>query len=618
MRSKTSLFNKTIYKDILRRFWPIWFIYGFNLFCNTTFPLLSLRKSSPAELAYMVQQFPLRAIWNYGCLLSFIAAAVIVMAVYSFLYIPKQTSLYTTLPVSKSSLFWTAFSASLTGLFAANVLIFLLTILAEIIAGSLTMIPLLQWLAIITMMNIVFLGIAVFCGMLTGNIIVMPLVYAVLNVAGWGFLILFEATASSLTFGLNGINEHLFMYLSPLLVLLRNGPSRNVYLGDLEESIPMDFSLPWRMLIFYCIAGMVMAVLAWLLYKKRHEERVTDTVAFDILKPLFRICMTVGCAFIAVLFLSLTNGYRSTGLFQAPFIQVLLTALAGGLLGYFISEVIVRKSFHVFSKKSLLRGGILTACVLLLLTGIRYDIFKVTNRIPASDKIESVMIYTSHPSTPSNGSTVDNGYNTFEASDPQWIEQCRQIHRQILDHEEVHRRHGDDADVVDIRYVLKNGKTLYRSYKLDSESSEGAEDNQAILDLLNTDTNQQRRQENILRFLSTESLQGRVGYYTGQENREYSEYILSSDQLSDFINNCLIPDLSESSITRFFGSWEEYNQNVYNLSLQFTSGEHRSMGYMDYLTIYLPTDATRSVQWIQQHLGLPMPLLSEIETEYVG
>ena len=48
----------------------------------------------------------------------------------------------------------------------------------------------------------------------------------------------------------------------------------------------------------YAAFGLVLAALALLLFRRRAMERAGDAVAFDVLKPLFRFCMALGCAIV--------------------------------------------------------------------------------------------------------------------------------------------------------------------------------------------------------------------------------------------------------------------------------------------------------------------------------
>ena len=288
MASKTSFFNKTIFRETLRRYWAVFAVYAFALIAAIPLDMILPKDPSSLSASFYATQFPLIRAWHFGLILSFVMAAAVVMILFGYLYSSRQNSLYASLPVTRNTLFCTLVCACLTGLLAANVLTVVLVLVAQIILGSVSLMTVGKVLLILILMNLVFFGFALFCGMLTGSIFIMPLVYAVLSVAAFGYSLLLGVMASKLIFGVS-LAETPTMYLSPLLMLMRSGPDPYyTYMESYGEA-----SMDWRMLILYALAGLAFIVLAWLLYRKRRAETVSDTVSFPILKPLFRICMTL-------------------------------------------------------------------------------------------------------------------------------------------------------------------------------------------------------------------------------------------------------------------------------------------------------------------------------------
>jgi len=589
MVSRTSFFNKTIFRETLRRYWAIFAVYAVILIVTIPLDMVLINKATNQELYFYVTGFPIMKAWHSGLILSFVMAAVVVMFLFGYLYSGRQSALYASLPVTRSSLFCTQVCAALTGLLAADAVTAVILLFAEGILGYIDLLVIVKVLVLLILMNLVFFGFALFCGMLTGSVYVMPLVYGALSAAGYGYSLLFGELATKLVFGYE-FGESPFMFLSPIPILLRNGPER--YYPYMDTYGPV--TVPWRTLTLYALSGVVFLALAWYLYQRRRAETVGDTVSFEILKPLFRICMTLGFALLLSLGSDLMYGF-DTGT-SAVFPRILVLTILGGILGYYLAEAIIRKSFRVVSRQSLTRCGILTCLLAVLIIGFQYDWFHMA-RIPSPDKIQSVQIgYMAE--TPLHGSEVD----TVSITDPKTIELCRETHQSILDHKKIHRRADEeDGHLLFLDYVLKNGRVLRRSYPLNIETEEGRADSERIGEVINSPAYLQSRKECLMKLLQDPDLTGAVEYYI-PETDESQRYQLSTEQLQELVTTCIVPDLEESTILHYNLDSEEYYKDVYTwdiaLSVEVTPNSYQ------YAYISVPVDAVRCAQWIQNNLGL--------------
>ena len=255
MASKTSFFNKTIFRETLRRYWAVFALYALVLIVTIPLDMVLTNKAANQEIYFYVTEFPIMKAWHSGLILSFVMAAVVVMFLFGYLYSGRQSALYASLPVTRSSLFCTQVCAALTGLLAADAVTAVILLFAEGILGDIDLLVISKFLAILILMNLVFFGFALFCGMLTGSIYIMPLVYGALSVAGYGFSVLIGQLATKLVFGYE-FSESPFMYLSPIPVLLRNGPDR--YYPYMELYGPL--TVPWRTLMIYAVVGVLFLV----------------------------------------------------------------------------------------------------------------------------------------------------------------------------------------------------------------------------------------------------------------------------------------------------------------------------------------------------------------------
>lgn len=592
MASKTSFFNKTIFRDTLRRYWAVFAVYAFALIAAIPLDMTLLKGRSSMPVSFYATQLPLIRAWHFGMALSFVMAAAIVMTLFGYLYSSRQSALYASLPVTRNTLFCTQVFAALTGLLAANVLTAVLILAAQIILGVVSLPVVLKALLAIILMNLVFFGFALFCGMLTGSIFIMPLVYGVLNIAVYGYSLLLEVLSTKLLFGVS-LSEVPTMYLSPIPMLMQHGPDR--YFSYMETY--GEASMNWRILIFYALAGVVFILLAWLLYRRRRAESVQDTVSFPVLKPLFRICMALGFALLLSLGSDVLTGMNSpsTG---SDFPRILVLTILGGILGYYLAEAIIRKSFRVVSRQSLARCGILTCLLAVMVVGFQYDWFHIANRIPAPEKISSVQINYLGPETPLHGSELDQ----VSITDPKTIELCRKAHQSILDHKKIHRNAGEEeGHLLFLDYVLKNGRVLRRSYYLDAATEEGKADREWMGEVINSPSYLQSRRETLIKMLEDPRLTATVGYYV-PETDETKHFQLSTEQVQDLVTNCILPDLEESTILNYYMDNEEYYRDVYTWTVAL-SVETEPYTYQ-YASFSVPADAVRCVQWIQNNLGL--------------
>ena len=90
MQSKTSCFNKTIFRKHVTRFWPVWAAYLAVWLLDMPIGFLSQRESL-RQFPLQVQSGALQAV-NSGVVISFIFAVLMAMAVWSFLYNSRSAS----------------------------------------------------------------------------------------------------------------------------------------------------------------------------------------------------------------------------------------------------------------------------------------------------------------------------------------------------------------------------------------------------------------------------------------------------------------------------------------------------------------------------------------------
>lgn len=216
MRSKTSFFNKSLFFKTVTRFWPIWFFYLAVWF--VAMPLVLNASMSWSISAVSIQSAVLSIAHTGGLIVGGIFAVFAAMAVWSFMYSARSMSGTACLPIRREGVFLSVTLAGLLPMLAVNVLIFLLCIGVQALRGFVDVGLLAQWLAIVSMQLVFFYGFSVFCAQLTGSILVLPVVYAVLNFTAFVVESLVQQLFNIFIYGANVGGDGLVLsFLSPPL-----------------------------------------------------------------------------------------------------------------------------------------------------------------------------------------------------------------------------------------------------------------------------------------------------------------------------------------------------------------------------------------------------------------
>ena len=133
MKSKTCCFNKTIFKKNMTHFWPLWALYSCYLIVSLPVGLwfnmrYYLQDDSYSQLQRQVYAISgaMRAAMNP--VITFAFAAVMIMAVFSYLYSAKNTNMIHSLPVDRRELFVTNIISASAFMIVPQILTFIITV----------------------------------------------------------------------------------------------------------------------------------------------------------------------------------------------------------------------------------------------------------------------------------------------------------------------------------------------------------------------------------------------------------------------------------------------------------------------------------------------------------
>lgn len=602
MKSRTSLFNRCVSKDLLRRFWPLWTSY-FALM------ILLLPVSSYNTYTFRLNQY---AGWNgmsavrniiYSDCPALVVVALVVgviaaMAMFGYLYNTKSCGMMNALPLKRGTMFTTAYLTGLLPLIAANVIAELITMLALAIAGAPDVLCVFNRLAVSVMCTVTFYGFAVFCAMLTGNLLVLPLLYAALGCAAWICEGCLRHILSEFVYGMT-VQTHIFDWLSPA-VTLTNEVGTRVVEGDLVFN-------GMGLAAAYCAAGIAFSLIALWLYKRRSMESASDTVAIPALRPVFKYCMTFGGALVAAYALYSACFYGTRGLATAG--AELLLMLLGAFVGYFAARMIIHKSIDVFRKEW--KGFIASACVIAAFVACaEFDVLGFEKRTPDPESIKSVQLL----------------YYDTDFEQPENIRDIVALQEQIMAHK-AENEQAEQQCYLSFDYVLKNGKSIRRAYRVDS--SDAAQnlpesDIGRAQELINRQEAIEKRTALKMPVTPDTVEYATIEWYTDDEAGYYGEsFRLTPEQMAELYNECILPDIADGIIGLEWVTWSnEYYGTATNVSINFSlrqndpnvpGGILRDSQYINVATI-----SERTLAWIAENTDiecLPLSLASPPETD---
>lgn len=446
MKLKMSFFDWTLLKKNISRFAPAWGL-----------ALLVMILALPAGLLHELSKIELSEIWMgtkreiveivteyfkenaaFGPIFSFFAAGLFAALLFHYLHKPRAAYMMHAFPMTRTCLFVTN---TVSGLLfwlvpaLATGLLTHLVLLANGISGcgGLLWELLGRWF----LQYLCLYGIAVFAMVLAGNTIIALLSCAALNGVFALLPLLTLELVKTYCYGLDvTVAVDSLAYLAPIVAMI----------GRTETGI----------LWIYAAVGLVLLVLAWLHYRRRHIERAGDAMAYGWARVAFRLVFTYTCTlgigfFLAEFFDSMSN----------PSLDFLFYALIGCVIGWFASSMMVERTVKVFRKRAVWLGFAVWAVLLMgTVLGLRYDVLGSRGRVPEAEQVASVEIWTNKYYY----SSLRDSRDCVTLTDTADVNTIRTLQQNAVESWE----NGTDEDgmrnTVHICYRLKNGGTLRRVY----------------------------------------------------------------------------------------------------------------------------------------------------------
>lgn len=457
MRSATSFFDKTTARSDLRRHWPIAFIYTCVWLVGLPVNLWSSSMWMPEEMTPALRAAQI-IIGSYPTLAGalFVFGCVLAMALMGYLMSPRAVGLLHALPVRRGTLLATH---TLVGWLMLNVpalLAVLVSIPVQAYYGGVAWGALGAWLLVHCGLSLFFLALGLLCAMVTGWLLAIPAIYAVVNFAVIAAAGLVRTLCSLFCYGYAGDDDFApFVYwLTPVVNLVKRFGTCCVERSD-AAPYPWQVQFPADVVHavgIYTAAGAALLALTYLLYRRRKSESAADPAAFPWMRPVFRYGTgLLGGLALGLGLYQLVLGWRmesETG----RWVGLLVSTVLMGALCYYAAEMLVRKSLRVL-RRSLPGAGLVCVLLALVCAGARFDVSGYAARVPDVSAVTQVQL---------RGSLGLSGVNCTE---PETIETVIALHREII----TLRPDEDDPEnsaYITLRYTLTDGSTLTRAYQL--------------------------------------------------------------------------------------------------------------------------------------------------------
>lgn len=445
MKSRISCCNAGLLRRTLLRGAPLWGLWTLGGLLLLPLHLLSLfRVDSRETTEYLL------GITQVGTVLVFGYGLLVAWYLFAYLYNTRTAYHYGSLPLRRETQFLTRYLAGLLFHLVPAAVTALLTIVAAALQGANCAAAAGIFFAVTSLVYLFYYSLAVLIAQLVGHIAALPVLYVVLNFTSVVLETILAAVIQAFTFGMD-LGQDLWPdWLSPFFYALR----RNLFgYKTIWDDVTGEFQSVqfngWVPALIFGAVGLGFALLAFLLFRKRHLETAGDVIAVSFLKPVFLYALSLGSGIVLGWLLSAYLFYNG----QNRFLTMLICMLLGTALGYWAGQMLLHKSLRVLSKGNWVRCGAVMLVVAAGMLGCRYDITGFSRYVPDAADVQSVML----------------DYNGGIVTDREIIEETLALHQQIVDQRyaiEAETARADWAPSFRITYQLQDGSYVLRSFSL--------------------------------------------------------------------------------------------------------------------------------------------------------
>lgn len=445
MKSRISCCNAGLLRRSILRgapLWGLWTLGGLLLLPLHLLSLFRVDSREATEYLFVITQVGTVLVFGYGLLVSWY--------LFAYLYNTRTAYHYGSLPLRRETQFLTRYLAGLLFHLVPAAVVALLTIVVAALQGANCAVAAGTFFAATSLVYLFYYSLAVLIAQLVGHIAALPVLYVVLNFTSVVLEAILASVIQAFTFGMASGQDLWPDWLSPFFHALR----RNLFgYKTIWDDVTGEFQSVqfngWVPALIFGAVGLGFALLAFLLFRKRHLETAGDVIAVSFLKPVFLYALSLGSGIVLGWVFSEYLFYNG----QNRFLTMLICMLLGTALGYWAGQMLLHKSLRVLSKGNWVRCGAVMLVVAAGMLGCRYDITGFSRYVPDAADVQSVML----------------DYNGGIVTDRKIIEETVALHQQIVDQRyaiEAETARADWAPSFRITYQLQDGSYVLRSFSL--------------------------------------------------------------------------------------------------------------------------------------------------------
>ncbi|PYE48613.1 ABC-2 type transport system permease protein [Paenibacillus barcinonensis] len=343
----------------------------------------------------------------------------------------------------------------------------------------------------------------------------------------------------------------------------------------------------WGELGIYAAMTVILVVLTYIFYRKRHVESATQAITFRMVKPIFRFGFMFTVVLISGAYFTMIepNGSKYWGV---------VGYIIGGIAGYLGAEMIIRKSWLIWGRSLLPKFAVYAGAVALVLYVPVADWNGYASNVPTSDRVEKVRIGGEH------FTYVDNQYikideDRFYSTNTGYIDAVVTLHQKIVDSDLSLRPMGvnrvvHDEEEVRIDYQLKNGEKLSRQYFIPTSRFQ-----EELMNMKNWEDYKTTRYETYFLDGDVRNIGIRSGYH-----RDRTVFITNLQLIREF-KALLKEEILEQSYEDQLSPWETFASVEVYMNFPESSSKLLLDGVNRSATYEIKPSYSRLIEWLKQN-----------------
>lgn len=561
MQSKTSFFSPEIFRRNIVQFWPVWLIYLLALLC--IFPLrlmigtgYTYSYMNAQEIAQMHKYEYIMALFPQGqgfvsALICLAAGLVTAMCVFAYLYQPRSSYMFHSLPLTRGELFVTNYLSGLCMLWLPILVSFLTGMTICVLRGITALEFLFAWFVIMLGESLFFYSMAVLVGMFTGHIFAMLIFTLILNVLFIGCRYIVTALMGRLVYGLSqSYADRQNSILSPVIFMGNRIGVRGWGEGQYEVHGMQYIGV-------YCVVALVFVVAGYILYCRRRLETTGDLLCIKGTRPVFRwglaACASFLAAYVCCDFFDMM--IASPG---GMFALALSVVIVVGGLAFFAAEMLLKKRVLVFTRKKWIECGVFIVMAAAFVVVVECDVFGLEKKIPDLEDVEKASIRL---------------YFDVEETDRSDIEEIMDIHRKIIaDKTEYEQYQFGEVSNVEIDYQMKNGEMMVRTYQVPSSPAYYADQHSVVSRIygMSVEPENYLRGNLCMNYRDVRVVSAEMEFFDDALNISWVKF---NDVQTQLLYNAYLRDIREGHIViQVMGEEQQLYVNQLNLQLYCREG----------------------------------------------